>query len=29
MGAGIDDDNVAPLSIEGGEIEMVSEWDPV
>jgi len=26
MGAGIDGDDVAPLSIEGGEIEMVSEF---
>ena len=26
MGAGIDGDDVAPLSVEGGEIEMVSEF---
>ena len=26
LGAGIDGDDIAPLSVEGGEIEMVSEF---
>jgi len=32
MGAGTDGDDVVPMSVEGGENEMVSEftyWDPV